>query len=257
MRLMLDSPTLSFSYSVGTSSAQFAAAGAFSTLWIRGRVPDVEAAVLLTGATSGYRSPEGACTSAASRISAFVRLGKDRSRGTLEAGISRDVAEQGLSPRREIPTRNVVRAALWREFAGRSFPLLSLLLEVEKSIGRDRDGVRSETARCGSTACMSLGSMDATTEVSVSDNEGFGARGALSLRPSSHLRIVVEGRGERLGSSGPAASMIMKMAVEHGTQRAAIQTGIEDYPLAGPASSPGKALASHLRLSLSCSVICR
>jgi hypothetical protein len=256
-RLMLDSSPLSFSYSAGASSAQFAASGAFSTLWLRGQVSEIEAAVFAAGATSGYRAPDGSCASAASRLSGFVRLGRDRSRGTLEAGISRDAAEPGFSPRPEIPTRNVVRAALWREYAGSSSLRLALLLEAEKAVNRDHDGARTETARCGSTACLSLGTLEVTTALGVSDNEGADARGTLTLRPSARLRIVAEGRGDHLGTSGPAASMCVKMSVENGDQRAAVRAGIEDYPLAGRCPSPAKVLASHLRLSLSCSVICR
>jgi hypothetical protein len=256
-RLMLDSSPFSFSYSAGLSSAQCAAAGAFSTLWLRGQASEIEAAVLAAGATSGYRAPDGACPSAASRLSGFVRLGRDRSRGTLEAGISRDAAKPGFSPRPEVPTRNVVRVAFGREFAGRSFPVLSLLLEAEKTVNRDHDGAYTETARCGSTACLSLGTLEVTTALGVSDNDGVDARGALALRPSPHLRIVAEGRGDHLGSSDPAASMCVKMSLENGNRRAAVRAGIEDYPLAGPRPSTAKVLASHLRLSLSCSVICR
>jgi hypothetical protein len=251
-RLLLDSSPLSFSCSVGVSSAQFAAPGAFSTLWIHGRMPDMEAAVLLAGATSGYRSPEGRCASAASRLSGFVRLGRDRRRGTLEAGISRDTAVPGFSPRRDIPTRDVVHAAFCREFAGTAF-LFSLLIEAEKAVGRDRDGVRTDTTRGGTTACVSLGSLEAAAAAGVSDRDGVSVRGSLSLRPSARLRIVAQGGV----AAGPAATTSVKVAVENGNQKAAVQAGIEDYPLTRPGRGSRGDLASCFRLSLSCSLIYR
>jgi len=256
-RLILESPNLAASYAAGASSAQFAAPGVFSALWIRGRLPEIEGAVLVSGATPGYRTPDGASTTVASRLSAMVRLGRDRRRGELEAGFSFAAAEPGFSPRREIPTKNVVRAALSRDYLWACSWPLSVLLEAQKDINRDCDGVRNETFRCGSTACLALGSMDVTASVDSSDHDGVGVLGGLTLKPSSRLRIGVEAKGKRLGTPCPTGSMSMKLALEEGGRRAALQTGLDDYPLESLAAGPAPALAGHFRLSLSCSLLCR
>ena len=49
----------------------------------------------------------------------------------------------------------------------------------------------------------------------------------------------------------------MKLALEEGGRRAALQTGLDDYPLESLAAGPAPALAGHFRLSLSCSLLCR
>jgi hypothetical protein len=251
-RIVLDSPSLDFSCAAGASSARFATSGAFSTLWIRGRLPELEGVVLLSGATPGYRALDGACTRDASRVSATARLGRDRSRGSVEAGFSFTTGEPGFSPSREIPTGWVVRAAFARDTVLASGRPVSVVLEAEKDISRDFDGVQQEAARCTSTTCVSLGSMDITAGLSVSDQEGFGILGRLALRPSSRLRLGMEAKGGHLGTSGPIGSMNMKLGVETAGRSAALALGIEDYPLcslARPAADP----ARFLSVILSCS----
>ncbi len=249
-RFVLDSPSLSCSYAAGASSAQLAAPGAFSVLWLRGRLPEIEGAVLVSGATPGYRAPDGIGTALASRFSASVRLGRDSRLGSLEAGYSFAAAEPGFSPRREVPTASTVRAAVSRDFAWESTRSLHVLLEAESEVSRDCDGVPEETSRCGSTACLTLGSVDITPGVNFSDNNGVRAHGGLTLRPSSRIRIGVEARGSELGTPHATGSALMKLEIAGGVQRVVLQTGIEDYPLEIPAA------AEHFRLSLSCSLHC-
>ena len=249
-RLVLNSPSLGFSFTSGTSSARWAGPGAFSNLWMSARVPGLRAAVLLAGATPGYRAPDGACTSAASRLSAMVRLGNDRRTGALEAGWSFAVGRPSFSPRPEIPTRTIVRVELSRDFEQQSCPPLSLVMDGEKDISREWDGIRNETSRCGSTACARLEGMDVTAGVSLSDREGVRVLGALSLKPSSRLGILVEARADRLAAASPDGSMTVKVSFERGTQRAAIQTGFEDFPL----TWRNARFAECFRLSLSCSI---
>ena len=252
-RLMLDSPSLAFSYAAGASSAQFAAPGAFSVLWLRGRLPEIEGAVLISGATPGYRTPNGASTALASRFSALVRLGRDRRRGTLETGFSFSAAEPGFTPCREIPTKNVVRAAFSRDYdLAASWPF-SVLLEAEKNISRDSDGIREETSRCGSTVSISLGAIDVTSGVDFSDHDGLGVLGRMTLKPTSRLRFGVEAKGDQLGTPFPTGSLSMRLAVEKGDGKAALQTGIEDCPLKSLAAGPAPTLSGHFRLTLSCS----
>ena len=98
--------------------------------------------MLLAGVTPGYRAPDGAGATAASRLSATVRLGDHHGAGSLEAGFSFAAAEPGFSPGREIPTRNIVRAAFTRDAESASGWPWSLLLEAEKDMSRDCDGVR-------------------------------------------------------------------------------------------------------------------
>ena len=252
-RLVLDSPSLDFSYAAGASSARRAAPGAFSTLWIRGRLPRLECAVLLAGVTPGYRAPDGAGATAASRLSATVRLGDHHGAGSLEAGFSFAAAEPGFSPGREIPTRNIVRAAFTRDAESASGWPWSLLLEAEKDMSRDCDGVRHETSRCSSTTCLSLGSVELAAGIGISDHDGAGTSGRLRLRPSRNLRLGIEGKGEKLGAPSPTGSMIMKLAVETEGRSAAFWIGIEDYPLGGRALPPPADLAALLRVRLTCS----
>jgi hypothetical protein len=249
-RIVLDSPALDLSYAAGASSARFAAPGAFSTLWIRGRLPEIEGALLLSGATPGYRAPDGGCTPDASRLSATARLGRDRGRGSIEAGFSFTTAEPGFAPCREIPTRCVLRAAFSRESVLVSDRPISLVLEAEKDINRDSDGIRQETTRCASTTCLSLGPVDLAAGLGLSDREGMNLLGRLALRPSSRLRLTAEARGGRLGTPKPIGSVSSKLAVETEGRSAALSAGLQDYPLAGP---PPRDPTRFLRVILSCS----
>ena len=251
-RLALDSPTLDFSFAAGASSARRAAPGAFSTLWIRGRLPLIEGAVLLAGATPGYRAPDGAGATDASRFSSAVRLGDQRGTGSLEAGFSFTAAAPGFSPGRETPTRNVIRAAFARDVESASGWPLSTLLEVEKDVSRDRDGVRHETSRCSSTACLFLGSVDLRGGVGISDHDGVGIHGSLTLRPSSALRLGVEAKGERLLALAPSGSVLTRLAIESGGRSAALWIGIEDCPLGSGHGRPAENLAAAFRARLSC-----
>ena len=249
-RLVVSSPSLGISFASGTSSAQWAAPGAFSNLWISGRFPALQAAVLLAGATPGYRAPDGACASAATRLSAMVRLGYDRRTGALEVDWSFTGARPSFSPQPEIPMGTTVRAVLSRDFERPSFPQLSLVVEGEKDISRGSNGVRSEASRCGTTACAGFEGMDVTAGVSLSGQEGARVLGALSLKPSSRLRILAAAGANRLAAASPVGSMSMKVSFERGEQRAAVQTGFEDFPLA----SKDGGFAKHFRLSLSCTI---
>ena len=249
-RFVLSSPSLGFSFTSGASSSGWAAPGAFSSLWISGRVPGLQAAVLLAGATPGYRAPDGACAAGGSRLSAMVRLGNDRRTGALEAGWSFLAARPSFSPRPEIPTRTIVRAELSRDFQRPSLPPISLVVDGEKDISRGCDGIRNETSRCGSAVRAGFEGMDVTAGVSLTDQEGIRLLGALSLKPSSRLRVLVEARVNRLAASSPNGSMTVKLSFERGGQRAAVQTGMEDCPLTGRQAC----IARWFRLSLSCSI---
>jgi hypothetical protein len=96
--------------------------------------------------------------------------------------------------------------------------------------------------------------MDVAAGVNLSDHDGIGVRGTLSLRPSSRIRIGMEAKGNHLGTSCPGGSMIMMLAIDEGGRRAALRTGVEDFPLASSAQSSAAALAAHFKLSLSCAV---
>jgi hypothetical protein len=251
-RFVLDSPSLDFSCAAGVSSARFAAPGAFSSLWLRGRLPELEGALLLSGATPGYRAPDGTDTIVASRLSGTVRLGRSRCGGAIEAGFSFAAAEPGFSPGREIPTKNVMRAAFSRENAVGSVCPVSLLVDAEKEISRDSNGVRNETSRCGARAGFSTRLMDLAAGAGVSDQEGVDLFGSLNVMPSTRFRLGVEAKGCRLGTRGPAGSMIMRLAVQGAERSAALVAGLEDYPLNGGISRP---VAEFLTVRLSCSVV--
>ena len=249
-RLVLDSPSLDLSFGAGASSARRAEAGAFSTLWMRGRLPRLEGAILLAGATPGYRAPDGTGEAAASRLSATVRLGDRRSTGTLEADFSFTAAQPGFSPGREIPTRNVVHAAFARDVESASGWPLSLLMEAEKDVSRDRDGLPHETSRCSSITCLSLGSLEIAAGLGISDHEGYGVLGRLSVRPTGMLRIGMEAKGERLCASTPTGSLFMKLAVESAGRDAELRIGVEDCPLGGSRAGPAD-LAAIFKARLS------
>ena len=251
-RFVLDSPSLDLSYAAGASSARRAGPGAFATLWIRGRLPRIEGAVLLAGVTPGYRAPDGTGATDASRLSANLRLGDTHGMGSLEAGFSFTTAEPGFSPGREIPSRNVVHAAFTRDVRTASGWPLSLLLEVEKDMSRDCDGERYETSRCSSMTCLSLGSLELAAGIGISDHDGAGTSGRLTVRPSREICVGIEGKGERLGAASPAGSVIMKLAVESEGRSAALRIGIEDYPLGGSARCTPSDLAPLFRMRLSC-----
>ncbi|MGO9310654.1 MAG: hypothetical protein ACLQDL_16730 [Spirochaetia bacterium] len=255
-RLKLDSPSLACSCAAGVSSAQLAAPGAFSLLWLRGRLPQVEGAVLLSGATPGYRAPDGASPGLASRSSAMLRFGPDHHRGIVEVGLSFAAAEPAFSPRREIPTHTTLRAAFSRDVELASARSLSLLVEAQKEVIRDCDGVREDTSRCGSTACISLGSVDLVSGVDCADHEGIRVRGGITARPSPRLRIGVEATGSLWGTAHPTASARAKLSVEGGDRRAVLQAGVEDCPLGSPVTGQAGELARHFRLSLSYSLRC-
>jgi hypothetical protein len=251
-RFVLDSPSLDFSCAAGASSARFAAPGAFSTLWLRGRLPELEGALLLSGATPGYRAPDGTGTVVASRFSGTVRLGGNRRRGSIEAGFSFAAAEPGFSPGREIPTKNVLRAAFSRDStAGSSCPV-SLLLDAEKEVSRDSNGVRYETSRCSATAGFSMGLVDLAAGAGVSDNEGVNLFGRLNAMPSARFRLAVEAKGRRLCAQEPAGSMIMRLIVQGAERSATLEIGLQDFPLNGSISRPA---AEFLMMKLSYSVV--
>ena len=214
------------------------------------RLPWLQAAVMLAGVTPGYLAPDGSCASGATRLSAMVRLGSDRRAGSLEAGWSFTSARPSFSPRAEIPTRTIVRVELSRDFERLSCPPLSLVVNGEKDISRECSGIRTESARCGSTVCVSFSAMELTTGLSLSDLDGVRALGALSLKPSPLLRILVEVRGNGLAAASPAGSTTVKVSFERGGQRAAVQAGFVDCPL----TSRNERIADSFRLSLSCSV---
>ncbi len=243
-RLVLNTPSLGFSFTSGISSAARAAPGAFSNLWMSGRFRGLLAAVLLAGATPGFRGPDGTCTTGASQLSAMVRLGNDRRTGTLETGWSYSVGRPTFAPGPEIPTRTVLRVELSRDFERQSCPPLSLVMDAEKDISR------SETSRCGSAAWVRLDGMDVTAGVSLSHQEGVRLLGAVSIKPSSRLRILVEGRANRLAAASPDGSMTVKVSFERGSQRAAIQAGFENVPLPWRSTH----LAECFRLSLTSSL---
>jgi hypothetical protein len=98
--------------------------------------------------------------------------------------------------------------------------------------------------------------MDVTAGVDCADHGGVGVEGGVALRPSSRLRIGLEAKAHQLGTPCPTGSMNVKLAVEGGGRRAALQTGIENCPLGNPASGQTEMLAAHFRLSLSCSLRC-
>jgi hypothetical protein len=254
LRLMMETPSLAFSWVTGGSSAQLAAPGFFSSLWISAEMTDLSGSVLISADTPGYRGPEGVCTQTASRFSGVLRFGRDRHRGTLEAGCSFAVAESPFSPGAEIPTKCVARAAFSREIDWAPGRTVSFLAQAEKDIGRDPDGVRTETSRCSSTACVTLGSADITAGAGCSDHDGARILGAVALRPSRGVRIGVEAGGSGLGAPRPAGNLSLTVAVESGGGHALLRAGVEDYPLSGFFSRAPAAPEKHLALSLSCSV---
>jgi hypothetical protein len=181
-----------------------------------------------------------------------VRLGGNRRRGSIEAGFSFAAAEPGFSPGREIPTKNILRAAFSRDSAAGSACPVSLLLDAEKEVSRDSNGVRYGTSRCGATAGVSMGLVDLAAGAGVSDHEGVNLFGRLNVMPSARFRLGVEAKGRRLCAQEPAGSMIMKLVVQGAERSASLETGLEDFPLNGDISLP---VAEFLRMKLSCSVV--
>jgi hypothetical protein len=249
-RFAASSPALEFSLTSGISSARWTDPGAFTNLLIAGRAPWLQAAVLLAGVTSGYRSPDGSCAGGAARVSGRVRLGNDRGAGLLEARWSFNVASPPFAPDAEIPTRATVGVELSRDFEGLSSPAISVVIEGEKDISRESSGMREESARCGSTVQAVFPGLGITSGFSLSALDGAGVLGSLVLTPSSRLRLLAEARGNRLASDSASASMTVKASFEHDGQKAAVQAGFVDCPLGGA----GFRLVECFRLSLSCTV---
>jgi len=252
-RMSMVSPLFSYSLAAGTSRSAHARPGAFASVWLRGRSGDLDAAALVSGADVGYRAPDGACTPAASRISARVLLGRDRGRGIVESDVSFLVGEPGFSPRREIPTTCAVRAAFSREYSGRGTWPIAILVEADKSISRDPDGVRAETSRCSGTACLSLGAAQCSSGIELSDRGGVCFRGAVGLSPSRQFEIRLEGKAAQLGTPCPEGTASLKFTLEAQGRRASLETGVEDYPLASSVATGRGEPGAHFRLGLSCS----
>jgi hypothetical protein len=74
-----------------------------------------------------------------------------------------------------------VRAVLSRDYSLAPSRMLSVLLEAEKQISCDPEGLREETSRWGAAAIVSFGSMDVSSRVDSSDRNGLSVFGAVEL----------------------------------------------------------------------------
>jgi hypothetical protein len=249
-RLLLDSPRLDFSFTGGASGCTRASPGAFAMAWLRARSSEAEASVLLAGATEGYRSPGGDCPSGGVLSSAGIRLGADPRLGTLEAGWSCLVENPGFAPGREIPTRCKLKLALSRDTMPRPDVLVSMIVQAEKEVSRDADGVEVEAARCSSAVSAGLDHVETRAGISLGGADGVVLQGSLAVRPSSCLGLGMEAELTHAEAASAAATMAVSVSISRRSTRAMLKAGLEDYPVAGTAAGP----ARFLRITLSTSI---
>jgi hypothetical protein len=248
--LCLESPRFDCSFTMLGSSPQRAAPGSAASIWVRGRSREMEESLLVSAASSAYRSPAGRCLTDGSQVSAAVRVGGDQKAGTAAAGWSFTAGKPEFGPHREIPSRTLLRLDLARDFAAEADVPLSLLVHADKEILRDADGANREVARCGGALCVSSDWIVAKAGAGLSDSAGADVSAGLILAPGSSVRFSVEMQAAGLGSASPSASAVLTATIGSDGSSSVLSVGVDDYPLgAGGTPRPEKSL----RVSLSTS----
>ncbi len=245
-RLFLESPRFDCSFTMLGSSPQRAAPGTAASLWVRGRSPEMEQSLLVSTASTAYRSPAGACVTSGYQVSAAARVGGDRTGGTLTAGWAFTAGKPEFGPHQEVPSRTLLRLDFTRDYAAPGLSL-SLLLHADKEMCRDADGTDAEEARCGWTLCVFPGGMAVKAGAGLSNAEGASVSGGLILAPGSPLRFSIEMKAAGLGAA-PSASGGLTVSITRGGSASVLFVGVEDYPLGTrEAPRPGNVLRCLFR----------
>ena len=249
-RLCVESPRFDCSFTAFGSSARWAAPGSAVDLWIRGKSPWLDAAVLLAAAQPSYRSPDGAGLSDSWITSGSLGIGRDPRRGTAAVGITFGQDRLPFAPGPRVPCHALFQLDLERDFLVSPGAVLALRLDADKEVSWGTDGHRGDESRCGAGLQWEPGAVVLQAGAGLSERDGVEVRAAVALAPGSRVRGRVELRADALTTSSPTASVDLSVTHTAGAVTSTLTVGVADWPAAARRPVPG----DHLRVSLTTAV---